>query len=134
MHYAVYSEPRTTAAIIGAVKRVWHRHPTRLSILNSVRHEEPTTRKDGTPGRIAVFYICEQCGSKAKQQKSPRFPQIHIDHIDPVIPCHRSLKELTWDEYLSRLFCSPDNLQAICTVCHDVKTNAERKLRRKVKS
>lgn len=113
--------------IIGAIKRVWSRAPARQAVLKRVRVEEPKFKKDGSlAARPAVFYTCEICGGKAKQNRSADYPQIHVDHKDPVVPTHSSIDEMSWSEYLNRLFCAEVNLQAICSDCHDVKTKWER--------
>lgn len=120
--------------LIGAIKRVWHRHPTRLEVLQRVRMEEPRYRKDGSlAARLNVTYTCELCQQQCKPQKSKDYPQIHIDHKDPVIPIGKDQEDMTWDEFLSRLFCDLGNLQAICEVCHKEKTKAENEERRRVK-
>ena len=124
--------PKVTNLVIGAIKRVWHRNPTRLAVLARVRAEEPRYKKDGSLAvKPQVFYLCEQCGAKAKPAKSADYPVIHVDHIDPVVPVTRTLKELSWDEYIARLFCEIENLQALCGPCHHTKTQAELKVRKR---
>ena len=102
--------------------------------MTRVRSEEPRIRLDGSVGKKpSVFYICESCGGRAKAQPSKLFPQIHIDHIDPVVPIGTAITDMTWDQYIERLFCDPKNLQALCTDCHNVKTQEENRERREIK-
>ena len=97
--------------------------------MERVRVEEVKYRKDGSEAKKPhVFYICELCGAKAKGARSASYPQIHVDHIDPVIPVDR---KITWEEYVERLFCDVNNLQAICDVCHKEKTTGENAERRR---
>ena len=118
--------------IMGAIKRVYRRSPVRLKVLKDAEVRMTKTNKDGTIAKKeAVFYVCSSCHTHAKSQRSKNHPQIHIDHIDPVIPVDRPLK--SWQEFLDRLFCDIDNLQCLCDVCHSEKTQAENKLRREYK-
>ena len=125
--------PKDRNAIIGGIKRVWHRHPRRLEVMKRVRKEEPRYRKDGSKAaKPQVFYICEACGAKAKPGRTAGgYPQVHIDHIDPVVPVDTVLDDMTLDRYVERLFCDVSNLQALCSTCHNAKTQAERRLRRR---
>ena len=52
--------------------------------------------------------------------------RMDIDHINPVIPVESSGKKKDWNEIIDRLFCSADNLQSICMLCHKIKSMAER--------
>lgn len=123
---AVRNDKKLRNHLIGALKRVWHRHPTRRAILDQVRVEIIENKKDGTPrARPSVFYRCVLCHTLAKAQRSKLHPQIHIDHIDPVVPLE-GYDALSWGDYIYRLFTSPENLQAICSTCHDSKTSQER--------
>ena len=56
--------------------------------------------------------------------KSGRIPNIFVDHISPVVGPEGFT---TWDELINRLFCEEENLQVLCKVCHDAKTQDERK-------
>lgn len=58
--------------------------------------------------------------------------KIQIDHIDPIVP----LTHWTWNwhDYISRLFCPLDNLQAICKECHAVKTKKETQIRKELRN
>ena len=44
-----------------------------------------------------------------------------VDHKEPIG------KLTTWDEFIKRLFCEKENLQALCKQCHLIKTNKEKK-------
>jgi hypothetical protein len=62
---------------------------------------------------------CEKCGAKTSKPE--------VDHIVPVAPLDGS--ELDFNAYIERLFCSPSNLQCLCSDCHKVKTNEQRSIR-----
>lgn len=69
------------------------------------------------------FYLCAECGPS--KQYGPK--EIHLDHIDPVVPLDN--KELNWEEYIERLFCHSSGFQVICKNCHATKTLNENLVR-----
>lgn len=131
-HDACNNEKPLVHAIANSIRKVWHRHPLREATLNRVHFTVQEFKKDGSPrAKPTQFWSCEICNQRCKKSKSPNYPQIHVDHIDPVVPIDR---EITWHEYIQRLFFSGEgNLQAICSPCHKQKTkleNAQRKRKR----
>lgn len=104
------------AKIRGALRQVARYMPEKRECMNRAIH--PTEKgKRGGP-----LYICNHCGLC--------FPgkDIQVDHIDPVIPVEREVKD--WNEYIERLFCSPNKLQVLCKPCHLIKSNEENEERR----
>lgn len=71
------------------------------------------------------MYRCESCTQPFPKAK------VHVDHkicvVDPLTGF------TNWDSYITRLFCSADNLQILCLDCHKVKTGAEAKIRKERK-
>lgn len=85
-------------------------------------------------GRIE-YHRCAKCNGEFIRRKT------HVDHINPVVPVKERRPVLVepgiakgWDRYLSRMWCSPKNLQVLCAVCHRQKTALEQKERRKNRS
>lgn len=72
----------------------------------------------GTNKRQKFEYQCNEC----KQW----FPEknINVDHITPAGSLN-SYSDLPG--FVERLFCEIDNLQCLCSKCHDQKTKQERK-------
>lgn len=69
-------------------------------------------------------YRCASCGGEGFGPK-----QIQRDHILSVDDPETGFT--TWDNYISRLFCSVDGIQILCKPCHSSKTfreNVQRKL------
>jgi 5-methylcytosine-specific restriction endonuclease McrA len=62
-------------------------------------------------------YQCAECSSWFPDKK------INVDHIKPAGSL-RSSNDL--GEFIERLFCEIDNLQVLCTECHNVKTQNEK--------
>lgn len=52
--------------------------------------------------------------------------RMDVDHIEPVIPIEDSGKSKDWNKVISRMFCSEDNVQSICSTCHKQKSLSER--------
>ncbi len=62
-------------------------------------------------------YQCNEC----KQWFAEK--NINVDHIIPAgtLKCANDLPG-----FVERLFCEADNLQVLCSACHDVKTKNEK--------
>jgi 5-methylcytosine-specific restriction endonuclease McrA len=131
----------------GALRRIWFRYPGRLEVLKSARVEILTRKKDGTGYKKNVWHRCSVCDVLGKSQLSPKnlaelkrakkageprpetIPlRMAIDHIDPLVPLDGSA--VTWQEYVMRLFCPPENLRVLCSNCHSVVTKEGNALRR----
>jgi ribosomal protein L44E len=87
--------------------------------LNEAFTEKKTNVKTG---RIAKHFKCALC-----KDEHPT-TGVQVDHIEPVVS---SGGFTTWDDYIQRLYCSKDNLQVLCTKCHDAKTLTEKGERNK---
>ncbi len=66
-------------------------------------------------------YQCADCKMEFKKE------QLHVDHIEPVIALDND--ELDWNSFIRKLFAEVDELQALCTNCHNVKTALEDSMR-----
>lgn len=71
------------------------------------------------------MYRCESCTQPFPKNK------VHTDHKNPVVDPLTGFT--TWDSYITRLFCSADNLQILCVDCHKVKTAKEAKIRKEAR-
>lgn len=97
--------------ITSALRQIWWRYSeARKQALNRVKVSR---------GR----YQCELCDHITGPKG------IQVDHI---IPC-RVPGDDSWDGFIKRLFCSQENLRAICKGCHKEETDKQRKLRSKAK-
>lgn len=72
----------------------------------------------GPKKRQKFEYQCNECKGWYPDK------EINVDHIIPAgtLTCSTDLPG-----FVERLFCEIDNLQVLCTGCHDVKTKSERK-------
>lgn len=76
------------------------------------------------------FYKCAGCEEEVPasiKQGSKRVKNIHVDHIEPIVPVSGWV---SWDSCIDRMFCELDNLQALCYECHQIKCNQEREERK----
>jgi 5-methylcytosine-specific restriction endonuclease McrA len=71
----------------------------------------------GPNKRLKYEYQCNQCKGWYPEK------QINVDHIIPAgtLTCSSDLPG-----FIERLFCEQENLQVLCTGCHDKKTKHER--------
>lgn len=107
--------------LIGAIRRVFARSDLRREVLESVK---VVMHYDVQHPRVKHWSRCPLC-----KKIAPRY-QFAVDHIEPVIPVHRTQLDMSWDEIIDAIWCDKKNLQPICKKCHSTKTSYERKLRR----
>lgn len=117
------NNPRITAKerglIKGAIRRAFSRSDLREKIIARARilHQDPAKP------RCKKWIKCEVCKSPSPEWSS------QVDHIEPLIPIGKTMADMSMDELIDRTWCSEDNLQAICSTCHDAKTKIEREAR-----
>lgn len=71
----------------------------------------------GTNKRQKFEYQCNNCKGWFPEKK------INIDHICPAGSLN-SAQDLPG--FVERLFCEVDNLQVLCTYCHDIKSKEDK--------
>lgn len=54
--------------------------------------------------------------------------QTQVDHRQPIVDMKKGFT--TFDEYIDRLFCDVDELDLLCTTCHDAKSASETQMRK----
>ena len=124
--------------IKGALRQAFRMSPQMWETLQAAREElSPELKKDGTPGkRPRVRYRCAMCDGLFMQKF------VNVDHISPVVPLHKTERDMTYDEIARGIFCKKDNLQVLCKTplsknkgkpsCHKIKTDEENYVRRKI--
>ncbi len=87
--------------------------PPKYQTLNEAKTEKKVNVKTG---RVAQHFRCASCGND--------FPakEVEVDHINPIA----NAGQVTWDEFIHRLYCEQDNLQVLCKEDHKKKTKEER--------
>lgn len=114
--YAPYPEWTTArffSFLRSALRSAYNKYPVKWQILKEA--QRPYT---GTDKRVKWEYVCSSCGKVHKAK------DISVDHIVPAGSLN-SFEDLP--SFAERLFCGPEGLQVLCSTCHQIKTNAERK-------
>lgn len=115
--------PRDRGLLKGAVRRVFSRSELRKQIIDAAL----TDYIDSSRPRVKKWGRCAICN-----QLTPK-SYLVVDHKYPVVALESSFGDMSFDELIDRMWCSSDNLQALCESCHAAKTKAENKLRRQFK-
>jgi 5-methylcytosine-specific restriction endonuclease McrA len=107
----------------GAIRRVFSRSDLRRQALQRTLIDF----KDPNRPRVTKWSWCQECGLIEPTYK------MDVDHIVPVIPLDSSMKDMSLDELVDRIWCSIEGLRVLCKSCHDDKTAIENKVRREFK-
>lgn len=111
-----WTPARRKAFIVSVLRSGTRRWPPKYETLN----ESKTEKKINTAtGRMAQHYKCRKC------KKDFPAKLVQVDHIQPVVTPGEGFVD--WNTFVERLFCDKDNLQVLCTACHDKKTQKEKK-------
>ena len=109
------------------MRKLWLFHPVQREVRNRDKIERKAMKADGTEGKAKrVFFLCAVCGNEYPQKET------QVDHITPVGPTPGSKhagNDVTWDKFVSRLFCPASGLRVVCKPCHDNITKAQTKAR-----
>jgi 5-methylcytosine-specific restriction endonuclease McrA len=109
---------RFNSFITSTLRAGARRWQPKYDTLNRAKTEKKINEKTG---RLAQHYRCSQCSNEFTAK------DMEVDHIlpavDPVVGF------TSWDEFINRLFCEAENLQALCRGCHKIKSSQERKIR-----
>ncbi len=72
------------------------------------------------------WYLCACCKQEIPAsitKKGKRVNNAHVDHIAPIVDPAVGFTD--WNDCIERMFCELDNLQLLCTKCHDKKSAKE---------
>ena len=86
-----------------ALRRLWLKWPPR----NEVKKKARLRRG---------IYLCAGVG---RAPHEARAKAVQVDHVKPI----GELKD--WNSWITKLFCSANNLQVLCLECHRAKTAKE---------
>lgn len=110
--------------VIAGIKKVWSAYATeRKAALNAVRSESLYIKVDGSQGnKVLVHYECAHCKENHPSKN------VQVDHVTPIgkQPPWPPNGDGSWDRYISRVFCTQENLQVLCKPCHKTKSKQER--------
>jgi len=114
-----WTQARMNSFIKSALRSASQRWPPRYSSLHDACIGQKINPKSG---RLAKHYTCGMC-----KQAHPA-KDVQVDHIKPIIDPVVGFQ--TWDILIGNLFCEKENLQILCKTCHQIKTNAEKQLKK----
>lgn len=98
--------------IIAALRKIWFYSELRQNAAKAV--------KEGSR------YRCQMCNELHEK--------IQIDHIIPVGSAKNAYGDYDWNTFIDKLlYCTPENLQALCKECHSAKSAVDNKLIKKKK-
>ena len=115
-----WTEGRVKSFITSVLRSGYRRWPPKFETLKEAQRGKQINEKTK---RLAMHYECKKC------KKSFPATQVQVDHIKPVVDAKTGF--VSWDEFITRLYCTKENLQVLCKVCHDKKTKLEIKQRTK---
>lgn len=107
-----WSESRYFSFIRSALRRASSKYPVKWQVLNDAKRPYI-----GNDKRSKWEYECNSCKGWFKTK------DVQVDHIVPAGSL-KTYKDLAG--FTERLFCEADNLQVLCTTCHDIKTQQEK--------
>jgi hypothetical protein len=119
---ADWTEGRKKSFITSVLRGGSRRWPPRNAVLNASKTVKKINPKSG---RMAQHYQCAECKKE--------FPakEVAVDHKEPVVDPATGF--VSWDVFISRLYCEEDGMQTLCHTCHDRKS-AEERIERKRKN
>lgn len=115
-----WTEGRFRAFITSTLRGGFRKYPPKYEVLKAALWGKKLNSKTG---RQAIHYTCANCKHEYPAK------EIQIDHIEAVVLPEEGF--VSWDKFIERLFCSKDNLQALCISCHKKKTKDEMERRKK---
>ena len=113
---------RFNSFITSTLRAGARRWQPKYETLNAAKTEKKINEKTG---RLAQHYRCSLCSNEFTAK------DMEVDHILPAVD--PIVGFTSWDEFINRLFCEQENLQALCRPCHKVKSAKERKIRNEKK-
>lgn len=113
-----WTEGRLKTFITSVLRGGYRRYPPKYEVLKEASVGKKLNKKTK---RQALHYVCAKC------KKEYPGKEVNVDHINPVVCPKQGFVD--WDVFIKRLFCEKDNLQVLCSGCHDKKTLKERKSR-----
>jgi 5-methylcytosine-specific restriction endonuclease McrA len=113
-----WSNGRFRTFITGVLRSGFRKFPSKYETLKEASVGKKINKKTN---RMAEHFKCNGCGEE--------FPakEVQVDHLQPVVCPVEGF--IDWNTYIKRMYCGKDNLQVLCSGCHDVKSASERKIR-----
>lgn len=114
-----WSNAKFKSWIISLLRRGTMRWPPRNECLSNAKTKKKKNKKTN---RLAQHYRCNSC------RKDYPLSEVVVDHIDPVVDVKKGF--VNFDVYIERMYCAVEGLQVLCSNCHKLKCEKERKERK----
>jgi len=116
-----WTPARWHAFVVSVLRSGTRKYPPKYETLNEAKTTKQINKRTL---RLAQHYLCRKC------QKEYPASEVQVDHVAPVVGPEGFV---SWDSFIKNLYCDKENLQVLCTSCHDAKTKKERETRKKRK-
>ena len=110
-----WTEARYWQFIRSALRQAYSRYPVKFQVKKDAERTVQGCRHK-------YEYQCAECSGWFTNK------EIQVDHIEPAGKLS-SYADIA--DFAKRLFCEAEGMQVLCLECHQSKTNAERKARKK---
>lgn len=104
----------TEQYIISVLRRGTTTWPGRTECLNRGRRKRPNGKNSKGVEKFLWERKCDGCGEWHLQKDN----DLEVDHIIEIGPFNGD-----WKEFIERMYCGQENLQALCFTCHARKTS-----------
>ena len=118
---ARWTEGRLKSFITSTIRSGFRRWPEKYEALNKAKVGKKVNE---ATGRLAEHYRCAGC------LKDFVVKDVQVNHIETVVPLTGFS---SWDDFISRLFCSSEKLNVLCIPCHKKITKEENTMRKSFK-
>jgi 5-methylcytosine-specific restriction endonuclease McrA len=121
-HYPAWTTARFFGFLRSGLREKFNRYPVKYEVLKQACFDVETgeTFKTGHRAgekKTVKMYKCASCSEQYRQK------DVQVDHKIPAGSL-QSFNDLSG--FAERLFCGPEELQILCTVCHDTKTKKDK--------
>lgn len=99
-----------------ALREVWLRSHQRGNAVKAAKVKEHCGFFLNGNKKFKILFTCNVCNRNVSKK------DYNIDHISPV-----HIVGADWQKHIDALFCDTEQLQLLCTECHNLKTQRERK-------
>ena len=113
-----WTEGRFRAFITSTLRGGFRKYPPKYEVLKEALWGKKVNSKTG---RMCIHYTCNECKHEYPAK------EVNVDHVEPVVCPKEGF--IDWNTFITRLFCTSDNLQVLCSKCHTKKTKEEREVR-----
>lgn len=123
MANTTWTEGRKKTFITSTLRGGFRKYPPKYECLKSAYVGKKINEKTK---RLSSHYICNAC------KKEYPTSEVNVDHINPIVDPLKGFT--TWDSYIDNMFCAIENLQVLCSDCHDIKTREENSIRKETRA